>query len=248
MCADLVDVINVGATVVTVAILAVGIFRALKLRRAFVNGVYRSRATWSAFLMLVIMILMLTNFINFPSSGILSLIGAAPVLALIFTVFAYSDRSVLVAIETDFFHRNTLGWLRVRWPATIVIIVFVIVVLVSSAIPNLTVEEQSWANNIGSLFFFAIAAIIAYAAAALIVGARRSSDRTLRMSILLLGLALSTLALSLIVTSFLNEGTLPYVIVNKGTGVVGIYLIYRSVMALSPIGKIERDAVTSAPS
>lgn len=242
MSVDLVDIVSVGATVLVVAILAVGIFRTLEMRRVFVNGAYRSRATWSAFLMLVILILMLTNFINFPSSGILSFLGALPFLALIFTIFAYSDGSVLSTIETDFFHRNTLGWLRVRWPATIVIIVFVIVVLISSAIPNLTVAEQFWVDNLVNLFFFAIAVFIAYAAAALIVGARRSSDRTLRRSILLLGLALSTLALSLIVTSFLDEGTLPYVIVNKGTAVAGIYLIYLSVMALSPIAKIEPDA------
>jgi hypothetical protein len=33
---------------------------------------------------------------------------------------------------------------------------------------------------------------------------------------------------------------------NQGTGVVGIYLIYRSAMSLSPIGKIGWDVESSA--
>jgi len=242
MSVDLVDAISVGATVVTVAILVLGIYRALEMRGGFGNSAYRSRATWSAFLMLIILILMVTNFINFPSSGILSFLGALPFLALIFTIFAYADGSVRVAMETDFFHRDTLGWSRMRWPAMVVLVFFVIGAFGGTAVSNLTAQEQYWVDNVVNLFFFAVAAIIAYSAAALILGARRSSDRTLRRSILFLGLALCTLVVSLVATSFLSDGTLPYVIVNKGTGVVGIYLIYRSAMSLSPIGKIERDA------
>jgi hypothetical protein len=51
-----------------------------------------------------------------------------------------------------------------------------------------------------------------------------------------------------VVSTPFATGSLPYVIVNQGTAVVGIYLIYRSVMALSPIGKIEREVGSTAPS
>ena len=88
-----------------------------------------------------------------------------------------------------------------------------------------------------------VAGILGYLTAALIVGARRSADRSLRRSILLLGLALATLVFSIVVTSFLTSGTLPYVIVNQGTGLVGIYLIYRSVMSLTPLGRVEKNVV-----
>jgi len=38
------------------------------------------------------------------------------------------------------------------------------------------------------------------------------------------------------------------VIVNQGTALVGIYLIYRSVMSLSPLGRVEKSvAVATTP-
>lgn len=210
------------------------------MRRGFVGGVYRSRATWSTLLMLVIIALMLSNFVPFPSTGILSLVGALPFVSLIFVFVAYADRSVLVAMETDFFHRDTLSWLRVRWPAAIFIFSFVTALIIGGFI--LTPAEQSsfLGTLFNDLFFLVLAAILAYLAAALIIGARRSADRTLRRSILLLGLALGTLVLSIVVTTPLTPGTLPYVILNQGTGVVGIYLIYKSVMSLSPLGRVEK--------
>ena len=142
MSVDLVEAVDIASSILIVGMLVLGIYRALEMRRAFVSGVYRNRATWSTILMVIIITLMLTGFINFPSSGPLSLVGALPVLAFIFTIIAYSDRSVLVAIETDFFHRNTLGWLRVRRPATTVIAIFIIAVVISSVI--LRTRSNSW--------------------------------------------------------------------------------------------------------
>jgi hypothetical protein len=240
MSVDIVALVNYVTATIIVAILLLGIYRAIEMRRVFVNPTYRSRATWSGFLMLVILILMLANFIPFPSSGILSAIGALPFIALILTIFAYVDRSVLVARETDFFHRDTLHWLRARRPATVVLVFFMLSAVIFSFI-NTTSETPLWAVVIGGLFLVFIAVVLSYCTAALIVGARRSSDRNLRRSILLVGLALSTLVLSLVLTLPLTTGTLPYVVVNQGTGVIGIYLIYRSVMSLSPTRRIEKE-------
>ena len=248
MSIDIVEAIDVGSTVIVLAILLLGIYRAAEMRRAFVSAVYRSRATWSILLMLIIIILFLSNFIAFPSSGAMAVVGSLPFLALIFVLVAYADRSILVAIQTDFLHRNTLAWPRLRWPAAIALVGFVLALVVGGVI--LTPAEQSSFLGVllNDLFFAFLAAILAYIAAALIVGARRSADRTLRRSILLLGLALFTLVLSIVVTSSLTSGTLPYAIVNQGTGVVGIYLIYRSVMSLSPVGHIEKDVGAAATS
>jgi hypothetical protein len=241
MSVDIVGAVNIVTTVVIVAILIVGVYRALEMRKVFVNLAYRSRATWSAFLMLVILILMLTNFIAIPSTGFLSAIEGLFFFVVIFTFFSYADRSVLVAMEADFFHRDTLGWLRIRWAAAVGLLAFVAVEIGAPSIGNPTAQEQLLENALSELFFVVFAVVLAYVAAALIIGARRSADRNLRRSILLLGLALSTLVLSILVTNFLSEGTLPYAIVNKGTGVVGIYLIYRSVMSLSPLGRVQKD-------
>ena len=241
MSIDLPTVIDIGSTVLIVGILVLGIYRALEMRRAFVGGVYRSRATWSTLLMLVIIAVMLSNFVPTPSSGILSVVAFLPFIALILVITAYGDRSVLVAIETDFFHRNTLGWTRVRWPAAIGIVTFVIILVIGGSIMTPAEQSGPLGTILNDLFFPILAGILGYLTAALIVGARRSADRTLRRSILLLGLALATLVLSIVVTSGLTSGTLPYVIVNQGTGVVGIYLIYRSVMSLSPLGHVEKQ-------
>jgi hypothetical protein len=237
MSVDFPAVANAAATVVIIAILFVGIYRASQIRRAFVNSAYRSRATWSAFLMLIILIVMVANYVPFPSSGILSTVGALPFIALLLAIFAYAERSAIVAMETDFFHRNTLGWLRARWPAAIVLVAFDAADVALSPVAEPNALELALAN----LAFVAVIGVLAYATATLVIGARRSSDRTLRRSILLLGLALSTLVLSLVLTFPLVEGTLPFVIVNKGTALVGIYLIYRSMMSLSPLGRIDKD-------
>jgi hypothetical protein len=92
------------------------------------------------------------------------------------------------------------------------------------------------------LWYVATWVVLSYWTIALIVGARRSSDRALRRSILLFGLALSTLVFSIAASTPFDQGSLPYVIINQGTALIGIYLIYRSVMSLSLLGRIEKDA------
>jgi hypothetical protein len=240
MSVDLASALNVGLTIVTLAILGVGIYRALGMRRAFVNGYYRSRATWSTLLMLVINITMVSNFIPTPNSGVLSAIGFVPFIALILVILAYADRSVLVAMETDFFHRNTLGWRRARLPVYVIYVAFAVPEFVVSAVVTPAELASPLGDAFNTVFFVVVVIILAYATAGMIIGARRSADRALRRSILLLGLALSTLVLSIVVTFPLTEGTLPFVIVNQGTAVVGIYLIYRSVMSLTLLGKVEK--------
>jgi hypothetical protein len=248
MSVDVAGAINVVSTLVIIGILLVGIFRALEMRRAFVKGAYRSRATWSTLLMLVIIPSMAENFVNVPNFGLLSLLGFLPFIALVLVIFAYADRSVLVAIETDFFHRDTLGWLRARWPIAIFLISTMAVEVVGGLVLTPAAQNSFLGDVLNGLFFVSLAPILGYATAALIVGARRSADRTLRRSILLFGLALSTLVISIVVSAPFASGTLPYVIVNQGTGIVGIYLIYRSMMSLSPLGRVEKQfSVTSKP-
>jgi hypothetical protein len=245
MSIDLPTAINVAATVIIVGILVLGIYRALEMRRVFIRGVYRSRATWSTLLMLAIIASQLNNFLP-SNSGILFVVSLAPFVTLLLVIFAYADRSILVAIDTDFFHRDTLSYRRVRWPAAIALFAVFFGTVIGGAILSPAQQSSFLGDLINYLFFGSLAGVLAYLTAALIVGARRSADRTLRRSILLLGLALSTLVLSIVATSPFDSSTLPYVIVNQGTGIVGIYLIYRSVMSLSPLGRVAKDAVATS--
>ena len=246
MSVDVAGAINVVTTVVTVGILLVGIYRALEMRRAFVRGPYKSRATWSTLLMLVIIPTQLETIVSVPNTGLLSLLGFIPFIALVLVIYAYADRSVLVAIETDFFHRDTLGWLRVRRPLAIYIICFLAAEVVGGVVLTPAEQNSLLGDILNDLFYVSLAPILGYATAALIVGARRSADRTLRRSILLLGLALSTLVVSIVVTTPLPSGALAAVIVMQGTAVVGIYLIYRSMMSLSPLGRVEKEVAATA--
>jgi hypothetical protein len=238
MSVDTIALINDSTNLLVALILLLGMYRGVAMRRAFVNPTYRARATWSVFFMLVILISFVVGFAPIPSTGPLSSLGFLPFLAIVVTAFAYADRSVVVATETDFFHRNTLGWLRGRRPAGVIMVACVVILVVLGLI--LPAQPPLWASIVADSLFLLIAADLGYATAALIVGARRSSDRALRRSILFLGLALFTLVLDLALTTPLNEGTLPFVIVSQGTAVVGIYLIYRSVMSLSPLGRLEK--------
>jgi hypothetical protein len=241
---DILGLANNAANVVIMAILVLGIYRALQLHRAFVNPNFRSRATWSGFLMLMILITFLNNYL--PSSSPLSIIGFLPFIALLMVIFAYVDKSVLITMETDFFHRDTLGWLRARKP---IALVFVACLVVGVTLSDPDLGATPWENNVGFVFFLAATVgVLSYCTAAMIVGARRSSDRALRRSILLVGLALSTLVFSIAAASPFDQGSLLYVIINQGTGLVGISLIYKSVMSLSPLGRVEKELdVTSKP-
>jgi hypothetical protein len=244
MSVDILGVFNDASNIVISAILILGIYRAQQMRKAFVTPAYRSRATWSAILMLIILIVFVSSYVPVPS-----VFGFLPFFSVLLAVFAYADKSVLVAIETDFFHRNTLGWLRVRRPAGVVFVAFMAVVVAVGelfSLGNQASVPPFWGAVAYYSFTVAAVVVLAYSAAALIVGARRSSDRTLRRSISLFGYALSTLVLSLVLTSPLDQGSLAYVIINQGTALVGIYLIYRSVMSLSPLGRVEKEVALAS--
>lgn len=126
-----------------------------------------------------------------------------------------------------------------RWPAIVLLLATLVIAIIEGFITPTTNQSPLWYVAVGDLFFLVVAGVLAYATAALIVGARRSSDRNLRRSILFLGLAVLTLVLSLVLTFPFSEG-IPYAIIYQGSTVIGIYLIYKSVMSLTPIGKIEK--------
>jgi hypothetical protein len=252
MSTDIAGLINNGATAVVIGILILGFYRAVQLRGAFTNQTYRSRATWSALLMLTIIASNLANYFPATTSGALSVIEALPFIALIIVIFGFVDRSVIVAIQTDFFHRNTLRWLQFRLPtgtvliatATIAFPAFVYLPSFNGTLPP--PNYPVWGLIAFYLIFIAFPLILAYFTAALILGARRTSDRGLKRNIMFIGLALSTLVISIVATTPFNEGTLPYVIINQGTSLVGIYLLYRSVMSLSPLGHVEKESATTS--
>lgn len=237
MSVDLAGWINYAITGVVFLILAFGITRALEIRRAFVNPIFRSRATWMVLLMLVIIIVNIVSLFPVPDTGLASLAGFLPFLALILVIYLYVDGSVLVAMETDFFHRESFGWSKARWPVGICLFASMVVLVVVSLIVPATAAIPFWDVVAENAAFAVIPIILAYCTVALVVGARRSANRSLRKSILFFGIALSTLVLTLIATFPLAQGSLAYVILDQGTSLVAVYLLYLSVSSLSPLAR-----------
>jgi hypothetical protein len=255
MSIDGVALLNDLANTVAIGILAMGAYRALEIRKGFASSSYRSRATWSAFMLSVIGVSQVLNYSDLETNAMVSgVLGSSIFLGVIVVVFVFVDRSVTVAIQTDFFHRNTLRWTQARFPIGVVIVgSLVISTLVSYLVPPFSgllppPGSPLWATLGALVYIFGLPLGLGFSTLALILAAKRTADRTLKRNILFLGLALSTLVVSIVLSFPFNIGTLGYSIVNQGTGLVGFFLLYKSVMSLSPLGHIDaRLAVAPAP-
>jgi hypothetical protein len=176
-----------------------------------------------------------------PSNSPLSFL-AFPLIAIVLVVFV--DSSIKVAGETDFFHRGSLGWERVRKP-------FVVLLVAELAI--VTSDVYAFGTSMSSLlailgvsqFFVVLALIFSWGAAALTVGARRTADRSLRRFARMLGLVVICFVLFL--TVWIPFAPFSLTIKDVGSTIsiffatAGAYFLYLAVMSLSPVGHVERD-------
>ncbi|MDA4135913.1 MAG: hypothetical protein OK449_02785 [Thaumarchaeota archaeon] len=231
---------------VQVVILVVGIYSALGLRKGFVDAAYRSRALWSTLLMTVIAITIAEGFVPVPGGLLGNLVGFLPFAAIIGVSFAFIDRTVLVAMSSDFFHRDTLRWSQIRTPASAVLaasFLFLLAVLVVGfQLLNYgsAQGEPFWLNVAFTQFILVSAGILGLGAVAAIVGSRRTPDMTLKRSIRLLGSALMLFVLSLVVYSVSSSDAATILGDFLTTGAT--YAVYLSVKSLTPLGKVSKDA------
>ena len=112
------DVFNIVDSV----IFTFGAFRAFQIGRALVTPTYRRQAFWTGALMLTfVLTTFLDDYVPFFSTSqstvFYAFLSEIPSLAETLLLFAFIDGTLLAAIETDFFHRNTLWWRSVRVPA-----------------------------------------------------------------------------------------------------------------------------------
>ena len=111
MSIDLYSFVRSAATLVALVIVALGLVRAVQMGRGFVNRLYRGRAHWTAAVMLLTIISLSISSIYGNGLGLVSTI---PFAILVLVMFVFADRTIQVAVEMDFFHRNTLRWRLVR--------------------------------------------------------------------------------------------------------------------------------------
>jgi len=222
------------------------LFWAIQFGRAFVNSVYRRRAFWMAVLLVAIT---LSNIFSFSPTLSSSFLNGLIFYGLLVVILAFVDGVILVTRETDFFHRDVLGWMRTRLFAYIILIASLAAEIVSlQAIPSSQSVPAPGTSTVLLVAFyqfdFVTPVCFTYAAAAVFVGARRTPDLNLKRHARLLGVSLALFVATFVVST---PGTELSFLVSNAFGLVSIYFLYRAVMALSPIGRIIPESVPDAP-
>jgi hypothetical protein len=246
---DLVAASIVVFLVAQAGILLFGAYRGIEIARSMVGSLYRRRAYWIPVLMVVIV---LNNFVsNFsPQNLIGGIASLATPFVLVLVLLRVVSAGIGVAIQTDFFHRDTLHWATLGRVASLVMVVSLL--LGFGAIFVLYEFYQSPAD-VPELLQLAVVqfevlfvVIFSYEAVVLLVASLRTSDKTFRNHVRFLGLALA-LALVTNAIDLPSNGLDIYALADYGIGVIATYFLYRSVMSLSVVGKIEKVAGSALP-
>jgi hypothetical protein len=221
-----------------VVILALGTIRAYQIARIFVNRTYRLRAYWGSALMLVIMAGTALNFVTLPNTALGVILGAIPFSVIIIFLMAFLDQGIFVAMDGDIFHRRILRWPSLRFA--------VYAILVSSAVAqDISYLAQAVYPSAGGSFLVVLGvnqliilvpALFAYAVAALVIGGRRTFDRTMKKHIRLLGYGFVCFIVSFPFFASTNLGSL---FANTLIIFANLFL-YLAVMSLSSVGKMEQ--------
>ncbi len=243
------------------------ISRAIVIGRKFVSRVYRLRAFWFAGVAVAALVAVLSGLIStllglYPSTS-LAFIGIYSVITWILVMFVYADRTILVTMESDFLHRNTLHWRSARplaYVATFAGILWLYAYIWVTQAPTCprapcpTVYSPgapSWAPTVFPGVLVPVAVLVAavslgYALSAIIIGARRTPDLAMRSHLRWVGLGFLiffAFILTLALVSALPSG-------STGLGVVEgdlvgslfvlalVYPFYRALRSLTPIGRV----------
>jgi hypothetical protein len=239
MLGDVFNAVGQLAVLLGIGILIFSTYRAVEIVRVLVKGIYRTRAVWTAAVMVVIIFFSLANLLPNDTSGVVGFLSTLSFGVTAIVLFAFVDSSIMVAQEMDFFHRSTLGWQRFRKPFYVLVI--------TSAVVSL------WGIYLGGYFdtlagtlaiaqvFAVIGILFTYSAIALTVGARRTPDRTMRRFVRMLGLAI--LCVAIYFTIWIPFNVVPHLgdMISDFFATAGIYFLFLSVRSLSPVSHVETE-------
>jgi len=234
---DLYSFVRSAAILIAVVIVALGLVRAVEMGRGFVNRLYRGRAFWTAAVMLLVMVALSFAYTFGSEFGFVSVV---PIGLLVLVLFVFADRTIQVAAEMDFFHRNTLHWRQVKKPLYVVLLADIVLISVEAAYPRL--EQGSAGAVFFPLFVFGWATFFGLFGAAIVavaVSAGRTPDRTIKRHVRLFGIFL----VGFFVAFFTSQpGIGPAVnLASDFIIVAAAYSLYLMVMSLSPVGRVERE-------
>lgn len=239
MSSDTLSLITFLSTILSTGIFLFGAFRAVQIGRSLVSPVYRNRAFWIAAVMAYTVVLTVLTFVPIYSSPEITIIGAIlnalPFAVLIAFVFAFVDSTIMAAMEMDFFHRDTLGWKRIRKPAFIVLLLSIAWGFPAS---NLTGNDSVWVMAGNYQVVVVVFGLLTYSVAALVVSSRRTSDKTMKRFLKFLGAGLACFLLALATV----DSTYAFLLlISDALTLATPYFLYRSVMSLSPLTRIEEE-------
>jgi len=237
MASDLLGVLGLLVAAVSGVILVLAAYRAVEIGRASVSPVYRRRAFWTAAFVVLVVINLFDSFSSPPLLTVFGILGGLSLVLLEVTLFAFVDGAVTVAIDNDFFHRDSMKWSRLR-SAFYPIVVFSAAdsVFLGSYYQS-EITSSLW-SHIPALGVVLLLIVFCYSAAALVVSARRTADRTLKWHVRILGFSV----LSIVVAIF-DQIAYSWSGYNLPLGIIFIvisYLLYLAVMSLSLVGKVEK--------
>lgn len=228
---DLLIEIDTLGIVIALAILVLASYRSFSSRRALAGSLYRSRALWTGIVALVLVILSVLQMV--VENGLLTVAQANVAYGVltppaVVIIFLWIDRSIGVALDLDFLHRDTFRWKGFRkyaWGAIIVtafLISLSTVVLLASVVSFIVITVS-------------FAVTIAYSAAVLVRSGPRVHDTTMRAYMKWMGLMVLALVVegaTVSINYHLNE---PFIIVS--------YFLYRTATSLSKKKRMPLEAV-----
>jgi hypothetical protein len=230
---------------ISTVILGLGGYRALEIGRASISRIYRGRAYGTAILLVLTAFLLLDSPPIVPTTSDffspLNLVGGFGLVLFEAALFAFIDGAVLVAMDSDFFHRDSLRWNRLRPAFYPIVIVSASVSVLGGSYDQSVQNPPQWLNGGPPLGVLLLLIIYGYSAAALVVSARRTVELTLKRYVRMLGFSVLCVIGALLVEVSYSWSASP--ISNLPLGVVFVaisYTLYLGVMSLSPMGKMEK--------
>jgi hypothetical protein len=223
------DILELAAGVMVTAWAGFIVYRAMRLRTALVDRIYRARAFWTAVGALTVFSLILADYVDTVFGQTPNTITGVLVEDLFwgFTfigLYLWIVSNITVALSADFFNRDALMWRKAGRFIT-PLAVFVTYFLFS--LPPWWVPETL--NNgglVSNILTFIVVAVVVYAAATMALISIRIKDRVTKS--FTKWVALSILATLLIISVSSAASALVVVPV-----VVWGYCVYRSVGSLA---------------
>jgi len=240
MSSEILAVYQDVATVAAIVIFLFAAFRAVTIVRSLVNRFYRRRA----YAIGIFGILSAINLAIPPSW----MIKGMPVddmsygLILLF-LFALLDTTIMVSLDTDFFHRNTLRWRQARLVAYPLMVALTIVTSAGGLLIIIGYLPQNYQSTGIGFAIQVVSAVVflpslVYAILTATVSARRISDATLKRFMMFLGILVLLYVVNTLIWTLITKEITPLLTVLYA------YVAYRMVMSMSPVGKLQEAVAT----